>query len=318
VTKHFPVRSGGHAGRQVVHALDSVNLDVGVGETLGVVGESGCGKSTLGRVLVGLYEPTAGRVELDGVSVHGRDRASRAARRQLQMVFQDPSGSLDPRRTVGWSVAEPLRVRGGRRTSQTRVAEALARVGLPERAARQYPHELSGGQLQRAGIARAIIAGPRVVVCDEAVSSLDVSLQAQIINLLRDLQGELGTSYVFISHDLAVVHSLASAIAVMYLGQVVERASAASLAATPLHPYTVALRSAVPLPDPARERARQRIILEGPLPSPVSPPPGCRFHTRCPIAEEVCRREAPPLTEHRPGHLAACHFPGKLTAAVAR
>jgi oligopeptide transport system ATP-binding protein len=313
IVKHFEVREGLFGKPEIVHAVDGVNLDVNVAETLGIVGESGCGKSTLARVLVGLHPPTEGTVEVEGQDIHARGDAGRQARRKLQMVFQNPSGSLNPRMTVGQSVAEPLRAVGMRyREASDRVRETLDLVGLKPEFAERLPHQLSGGQQQRACIARALIADSKIVVHDESVSALDVSLQAQVLNLLKDIQDRLGLAYVFISHDLAAVQQISTRIAVMYLGKVVEVAPAADFRGNALHPYSVALRSAVPVADPVIEQQRQRIILEGDVPSPMSPPAGCRFHTRCPLAEDICRTDEPPLEEHRPGHLAACHFAGEF------
>jgi oligopeptide/dipeptide ABC transporter ATP-binding protein len=311
VVKTFTVRQSLLSDTHTVHAVDGVNLTIGEGETLGVVGESGCGKSTLARIVVGLLRPDSGTVVLDGVDITTRGDDATAARRQLQMVFQDPAGSLNPRIRIIESVAEPLHALGHRNTEE-RVLEMLDLVGLKPEYAYRLPHQLSGGQQQRACIARALITEARVVVHDEAVSALDVSLQAQVLNLLRDLQERLGLTYVFISHDLATVQAVSSRVAVMYLGKVVELAPAEEFRLRPLHPYSVALRSAVPIPDPRVERTRARIILRGDVPSPLSPPSGCRFNTRCPLAQDVCREMEPPLTEHRPGHWAACHFAGEF------
>jgi oligopeptide/dipeptide ABC transporter ATP-binding protein len=311
VVKYFTVRQGLLAANHTVHAVDGVTLNIFEGETLGVVGESGCGKSTLARVVVGLLRPDSGSVELDGTDIHAGDSAAAMARRKLQMVFQDPAGSLNPRLSVLDSVAEPLHARGMRKTD-ARVFEALDFVGLKPEYAHRLPHQLSGGQQQRACIARALISEARVVVHDEAVSALDISLQAQVLNLLRDLQDRLGLTYVFISHDLATVQTISTRIAVMYLGKVVELSPASGFHERPLHPYSVALRSAVPVPHPAVERARARILLRGDVPSPLAPPSGCRFNTRCPLAQDICRESEPPLTEHAPGHWAACHFAGRF------
>ena len=316
VTKHFTMRSRGLlAGGHTVHAVDRVSLAVAEGETLGIVGESGCGKSTLARVAVGLHKPTSGSVFFDGVEVSARSKGAMDASRRVQMVFQDPTGSLNPRITIGESVAEPLRARGIKDVSE-RVDDILDLVALNAEFADRLPHQLSGGQQQRACIARALIGEPRLVVHDESVSALDVSLQAQVLNLLRDLQARLGLTYLFISHDLATVQSISRRIAVMYLGQIVELAPAAEFNARPLHPYSIALRSAVPIPDPGVERRRARIILRGDVPSPLDPPSGCRFHTRCPAAEDICRTDEPGLIEHRDGHWAACHFAGRLDKAM--
>lgn len=313
VVKHFEVREGMFGKPEVVHAVDGVNLDVQTAETLGVVGESGCGKSTLARVLVGLHAPTEGTVTVEGEDVYARGAAGRATRRKLQMVFQNPSGSLNPRLTVGQSVAEPLLALGvKRREAKERVSEMLDLVGLKPVFADRLPHQISGGQQQRACIARAMIADTRVVVHDESVSALDVSLQAQVLNLLKDLQERLGLTYVFISHDLAAVQQISTRVAVMYLGKVVEIAPTPAFRSGALHPYSVALRSAVPVADPVVEKQRQRIILSGDVPSPLDPPTGCRFRTRCPLAQDICRDEEPPLVSHAPGHLVACHFAGEF------
>ncbi|MDA2979622.1 MAG: ABC transporter ATP-binding protein [Actinomycetota bacterium] len=317
VVKHFQVHRGLLASVGLVHAVDNVSLEVAEGETLGVVGESGCGKSTLARIIVGLHEPTSGTVELEGVNIHERTSQAKAARRKLQMVFQDPTGSLSPRMTLGESIAEPLRAMGVRHTDE-QVRSILELVSLDTEYASRLPHQVSGGQQQRACIARALIAEARVVVHDEAVSALDVSLQAQVLNLLRDLQQRLHLTYVFISHDLATVQSISSRIAVMYLGEVVELATAVDFHRQPLHPYSISLRSAVPVPNPKVERSRRRIILRGDVPSPLNPPQGCRFHTRCPVAQPICGEVVPPFVEHQPGHFAACHFAGDFGPTLAR
>jgi oligopeptide/dipeptide ABC transporter ATP-binding protein len=317
IVKHFTVRRGLLASTQTVHAVDDVSLNVSEGETLGVVGESGCGKSTLARLVVGLLRPDAGSVELDGSDINGRSEEAKRSRYQLQMVFQDPAGSLNPRLSIYDSVAEPLHARGVKKTDE-RVHEMLDLVALEPQYGDRLPHQLSGGQQQRACIARALITEARVVVHDEAVSALDISLQAQVLNLLSDLQQRLGLTYVFISHDLATVQSLSTRIAVMYLGKIVELAPAAEFHLRPLHPYSIALRSAVPIPNPKVERVRERIILRGDVPSPLDPPSGCRFHTRCPVAQDICRHTEPPLTEYRPGHRAACHFAGEFDKTLQR
>jgi peptide/nickel transport system ATP-binding protein len=308
--KHFPVRRGVLARvRARVHAVDGISFTVGRGETLGLVGESGCGKSTAGKVILGLLPPTAGSVRLGGQEILGLGRrAMHAHRRHLQVIFQDPYASLNPRQPAGAIVGEPLTNYGiadGRALEQ-RVAALFERVGLRPEQMRNYPHEFSGGQRQRLGIARALAVGPKLIVCDEPVSALDVSVQAQVINLLVDLQAELGLSYLFIAHDLAVVEHISHRIAVMYLGEIVELADRVTLFRQPLHPYTEALLAAVPVPDP--DFKRERLILTGEVPSPVNPPSGCRFHTRCPYAMDRCRKEAPRFREVAPGHLVACHL----------
>jgi oligopeptide/dipeptide ABC transporter ATP-binding protein len=317
--KYFPVRKG-LLSRTVgqVYAVDGVSFAIAEGETLGLVGESGCGKSTAGKAILKLIEPTAGKILLRGVRIdHLKPYQMRPYRREMQVVFQDPYSSLNPRLTVGAIVAEPLLnydiARGA--VLAKRVAELLGKVGLRPEAMRRYPHEFSGGQRQRIGIARALALNPSLIVCDEPVSALDVSVQAQVVNLLKDLQREFHLSYLFVAHDLAVVEHISHRIAVMYLGKIVELTDKDSLFRTPLHPYTEALLSAVPLPDP--DARRKRIILAGDVPSPITPPPGCRFHTRCPYVEARCRVEEPAMREVKIGHFVACHLREVEDTAVA-
>ena len=311
LVKHFPVK-GGLLSRTVdhVHAVDGVSFELAAGETLGLVGESGCGKSTTGRCILRLIEPTAGEVRFDGKDVMAMDgRGLRAMSRGMQIIFQDPFASLNPRMTVGAIVGEALtihRLARNAREHDDRVVNLLETVGLHADYRSRYPHEFSGGQRQRIGIARALAVSPRLIVCDEPVSALDVSIQAQVINLLEDLQRQFGLAYLFIAHDLSVVEHISRRVAVMYLGRIVELASAHDLYATPRHPYTEALLSAVPVPDPSAKR--QRIVLQGDVPNPIRPPAGCHFHPRCPHAMERCRSEAPLLREVASGHLAACHL----------
>jgi peptide/nickel transport system ATP-binding protein len=319
---HFPITAGVIFDRQVgaVRAVDGVDLDAVQGETLGLVGESGCGKSTVGKAIVRLVPITAGTISFDGVPLSSLEGDElRKARRHVQMIFQDPYSSLNPRQNVGSILAEPIRTHGLRQGAAVgeRVLELLDSVGLPRGAANRYPHEFSGGQRQRISIARALAAEPSLIVADEPVSALDVSIQAQVINLLEELQAQLGLTLLMISHDLAVVQHIADHVAVMYLGTIVEKTSSAMLYAEPLHPYTLALLSAVPVPDPVVEDHRRRIVLQGDLPSPANPPSGCRFRTRCPYAQPHCAEEEPELRELRPGHLVACHYAEDLTAVGA-
>ena len=310
---HFPYQIGGFLRRRIVplKAVDGVSFALDPGETLGIVGESGCGKSTLGRAILHLLEPTGGRVLWQGEDLGALDAgALRQRRRAMQIIFQDPLASLNPRMTIGDIIAEPLITherQHSRAEVKDRVRDIMAKTGLLPQMINRYPHEFSGGQCQRIGVARAMILNPRLIVCDEPVSALDVSIQAQIINLLMELQRAFGLSLLFISHDLSVVRHISQRILVLYLGRMMELADGASLYREPRHPYTRALISAVPVADPKRERAKRRIVLQGDLPSPIDPPSGCVFRTRCPLAIEICAREVPPVERVDAGHQVACH-----------
>jgi oligopeptide/dipeptide ABC transporter ATP-binding protein len=317
VTQHFPVKSGVLIDRTVakVHAVDDVTFSLNAGETLGLVGESGCGKTTLSRTVLRLLDPTSGTIRFHGEDITTSSRrAMRPYRREMQMVFQDPFASLNPRKRVAQILGTPLKAQGvGGSEVDVRAQELLDRVGLRREHINRYPHEFSGGQRQRIGIARALAMNPKLIVLDEPVSALDVSIQAQIINLLEELQDGLGLTYLFVAHDLSVVRHVSDRIAVMYLGKIMELSPAAGLYDKPIHPYTEALLSAIPIPDPRENRRRERIVVSGEPPNPINPPPGCVFHTRCPRATEVCRTVIPPLTQYPGGHLAACHHPLNVT-----
>ncbi|GAC1426330.1 MAG: dipeptide ABC transporter ATP-binding protein [Candidatus Velthaea sp.] len=312
LVKYFPIHAGvfsRHVGD--VKAVDGIDFEIKRGETLGLVGESGSGKTTAGRVILRLTPATGGEVNFEGRNVLELGRTDlRSIRKEMQIIFQDPYASLNPRMTVGDIIREPLAIHGiaTGKAAETRAQELLRLVGLQPYHANRYPHEFSGGQRQRIGIARALAVNPKFIVCDEPVSALDVSIQAQVINLLQDLQQQLGLTYLFIAHDLSVVRHISNRVAVMYVGKIVEIADRDQLYTNPLHPYTQALLSAIPIPDPSVEARRKRIILSGDVPSPVNPPSGCRFHTRCPVAFERCKVEVPAFTEYEPGHRAACHW----------
>jgi len=319
--QYFPIKGGIVFDREIarVHAVDDVTFAIRPGETFGLVGESGCGKSTLARCVLRLLEPTAGTVRFEGTDVtHFGRHAMRPLRRQMQMIFQDPYASLNPRKRIGQIVGDPIKLHGrakGGAQVKTKVQDLLERVGLSPEHYNRFPHEFSGGQRQRIGVARALALEPKLIVADEPVSALDVSIQAQIINLLDDLQDEFGLTYIFVAHDLGVVRHVSDRVAVMYLGKIVEVSPADALYDQPIHPYTAALLSAIPIPDPKANFARERIVLQGDVPSPIDPPAACRFHTRCPRATEVCSVVEPPLVDYGDGHLAACHHPMGVSVA---
>jgi oligopeptide transport system ATP-binding protein len=314
LVKHFPITDSGFFRRQtrVLHAVDGISFELRRGETLGLVGESGCGKSTAGRTILQLYHPTSGAVYFEGVDLVKLNRDElRKMRRKMQMIFQDPYASLNPRMTVGEIISDPLLIYKegqSRKEIDEKVQNLLRLVRLDPSHTSRYPHEFSGGQRQRIGVARALALHPELIVCDEPISALDVSIQAQVVNLLVELQQQFHLTYLFIAHDLAMVRHLCNRVAVMYLGVIVELAESNELYTRPLHPYTQALLSAVPIPDPRVEMKRQRIILKGEVPSPINPPTGCRFRTRCPIAQQVCAEQVPEWREMLPGHYVACHF----------
>jgi len=310
---HFPIKEGIIFKKEIgaVHAVDGVSFDIYKGETLGLVGESGCGKSTTGRAIMRIFKPTSGQVIFDGINlVDLPAEEMRKTRKHLQMIFQDPYASLNPRMTVRGMIGEAMVIHkvGTRNEIRDRVTDLLEKVGLNPAFSNRYPHEFSGGQRQRIGIARALALDPKLIVCDEPISALDVSIQAQVVNLLEDLQEELGLTYLFIAHDLSMVHHIADRVAVMYLGVIVEIADCSDLWDNPLHPYTLALMSAVPIPNPRLEEKRKRIILEGDVPSPAHPPSGCRFRTRCSLAQSICSEEKPEMREITSEHFVACHM----------